>query len=287
MRSKSVRRQRGFTLIELLVVIAIIAVLISLLLPAVQQARSAARRTQCRNNMKQIALGLHNYHETFKCFPMGMNTQIYGPFVAILPYLDRGNLQNTYDFNEYYTEPDNLEAINTKLGIYLCPSMNLPRNVPDATCNEAGAPTSYGGSLGTDSNGSDGIFGGYASYSAPVPVKISDVTDGTTNTIMLGEFNYGLEDYLWSAFSCPTLAGEVRWGGHRWAPAYPGVSLGHTDGDFNVNLSANRSVWRSDHIGGAQFALTDGSVQFVNQSVDADILDNLASRNDGNVLDKF
>jgi prepilin-type N-terminal cleavage/methylation domain-containing protein len=89
----SARRRSGFTLIELLVVIAIIAILIALLLPAVQQAREAARRSSCKNNMKQIGLAMHNYHDTYNSLPMGMNLQIYGPFVAILPNLDQSNLQ--------------------------------------------------------------------------------------------------------------------------------------------------------------------------------------------------
>jgi len=256
-------QRRGFTLIELLVVIAIIAILISLLLPAVQQAREAARRTQCKNNMKQIGLGMHNYHDVYTTFPMGTNSQLYGPFVAILPYLGQENHQDLYDFDKYYT--DNLDAINRPLSIYLCPTMVLPRGVPDAVCNEPGAASSYGASMGTDAFSDNGMFGGYSGFSAPTPTKIRDVTDGTTNTIMVGEFNYQLKDYLWSAFSCPALSGEIRWGSHRWAPGYPGVGLGSTSGDFNVNTNANRETWRSDHTGGAQFLLADGSAHFVSE----------------------
>ena len=150
-----VRSQRGFTLIELLVVIAIIAILVALLLPAVQQAREAARRTQCKNNLKQIGLAMHNYHDVYRTFPMGANSQIYGPFVAILPYIEQANLQGLYDFNLYYTHPDNADAINRNVQVYLCPSMVIPRDVPAAECNEPGAASSYGCSMRSEEHTSE------------------------------------------------------------------------------------------------------------------------------------
>ena len=291
MRSRNRSRNlRGFTLIELLVVIAIIAILIALLLPAVQQAREAARRTQCKNNLKQIGLAMHNYHDVYAAFPMGANRQVYGPLVAVLPFLDQANLQNLYDFDLYYTHADNEAAISSDVTTYLCPTMVLRRAVPEETCREPGAPTSYGCSMGTHNGAvtaTDGMFTGYDGFSSPRPVRFRDVTDGTSATILAGEFNYQLEDYLWSGFSCPALAGQTRWGSHRWAPGYPAVSLGSTSGDFNVNLNVNRETWRSDHIGGAQFVLADGSCRFVSENIDADVLDNLAARNDGEVLSEF
>ncbi len=288
--SLSVRRRLGFTLIELLVVIAIIAILIALLLPAVQQAREAARRSSCKNNLKQIGLAMHNYHDVYGSLPMGTNPQFYGPFVAILPHLDQDNLQDLYNFDLYYTEPENLDAINQTLSIYLCPSMTLRRGVPDLPCDEPGGPSSYGASLGTSSTAEDGLFAGYAGFSAPRPIKFRDILDGMTNTLMIGEWNYQLEDYIWSSFSCPSdpsKNGQPRWGSHRWAPGYPGVSLGETSGDFNVNLNANRGTWRSDHPGGAQFTLGDGSVRFVSENIDAGLLDALATRAGGEVVGEF
>ena len=96
---RSDRKQRGFTLIELLVVIAIIAVLIALLLPAVQQAREAARRAQCKNNLRQMGLALHNYESTYSMFPPGGNSTTFSPQARLLPYLEQSNLQGLIDFS--------------------------------------------------------------------------------------------------------------------------------------------------------------------------------------------
>lgn len=291
------RTKRAFTLIELLVVIAIIAILIALLLPAVQQAREAARRSSCKNNMKQIGLAMHNYHDVHTSLPMGMNNQTYSPFTAILPFLDQANLQNIYDFDLGYTDPANLTALNTTLPVYLCPTMVLPRAVPFEPCDEDGAPTSYGASMGIHDAGTsyltepDGMFPG-RNHEKIKPTLFRDVTDGLSNTIMCGEFNYRLEDYLWSGHSssCASNAayqGTPRWGSHRWGGGYSGVAMGDTSGDFNVNLDANRSTWRSDHVGGAHFLLGDGAVRFVSENIDAELLDALATKSGGEVIGDF
>jgi prepilin-type N-terminal cleavage/methylation domain-containing protein len=285
--------RRGFTLIELLVVIAIIAILVALLLPAVQQAREAARRSSCKNNLKQIALAMHNYHDQYTVFPMGVNSQIYGPLVAIMPNLDQANVQSLYDFGKYYTGPENAPVINQKIGVYLCPSMTLPRSVPHPTCNEVGAPTSYGLSMGTTAGASgstDGIFEGY-SYMG-VSRKMRDVLDGTSSTILGGEWNYKLEDYLWSSFSTscasdPTQVGTPRWGGYRWGGGYPSVSLGYIAGRLNDNRNANSATWRSDHRGGVQLFLVDGSVRFVSDSIEQNTLKALATRAGSEVIGAY
>lgn len=140
-------RVRGFTLIELLVVIAIIAVLIALLLPAVQQAREAARRTQCKNNMKQFGLGLHNYHDVYGRFPLpalfnfgpgvgsglgGMETSNVWS-LAILPFLDQSAVYNAYNFNVSAYDPSNQTAVQAKLSAYVCPSTPRSSNVINYT----------------------------------------------------------------------------------------------------------------------------------------------------------
>lgn len=122
-----VQKRAGFTLIELLVVIAIIAVLIALLLPAVQQARESARRTQCRNNMKQIGLSLANYESTHTVFPMARIEDAAGNAwhswtTMILPYIDQASMYNNYNTNVYWNDPTNAVMVGTKLPFYLCPS---------------------------------------------------------------------------------------------------------------------------------------------------------------------
>lgn len=204
------RTRRGFTLIELLVVIAIIAILIALLLPAVQQAREAARRIQCKNNLKQIGLALHNYESTFLVFPPGLclsltsNYGEWGPQARLLPYLDQVNLQNLIDFSLPYNDPVNLAAVKVRVPVYLCPSeVNDKTSYPHGP-GEPHYPINYAGNFGTwfvfnpvTKQVGDGIF-------APNRVvRIRDILDGTSQTIGFSEVK-AFQAYLENDSTAPS-----------------------------------------------------------------------------------
>jgi prepilin-type N-terminal cleavage/methylation domain-containing protein len=192
------RSRSGFTLIELLVVIAIIAILIALLLPAVQQAREAARRTQCRNNLKQLGIAMHNYHDNFLVFPPA-HTQIAsklpsaapwegrGLFVALLPYIDQAPMFNLYNFDVHcLSQPATI--VNAKLPAFLCPS--------DPSYPTAAGNSNYAGCGGSTPNlwaaTSNGVMNRFNKCG------IRDLTDGSSNVIMFGEQLHG-DDVLASA----------------------------------------------------------------------------------------
>jgi prepilin-type N-terminal cleavage/methylation domain-containing protein len=286
-RPSAVRRSTGFTLVELLVVIAIIGILVSLLLPAVQAARAAARRTQCKNNLKQIGLALHNYHDTFKSLPMATHWRgkYYSAFTAILPHLEQSPLFDGYDPKISAFDPANTRVVEQRVAAYLCPSMVLPRQVPSSPCGETAAPASYAVSTGTRSAWGpihDGVIVGHDKG----PTALRDILDGTSNTFMLGELDYGLRNYNFTSGPC---AGQVRGGVVAWGIGYPGYSMATTVGVFNSDRLITRyyefETFRSDHVGGAHFALSDASVRFIHETTDANVLNALATRAGQEVVD--
>lgn len=276
------RRRPGFTLIELLVVIAIIAVLIALLLPAVQQAREAARRSQCKNNLKQFGLAIHNYHDSLNVFPVGYLDNRGWTFQDyILPYVDQGPLYQKFDFSynqhcDYNNLPTNVYS--TKVPVYSCPSDPRASNVCDASIwGPFGlyVEGSYFGVWGNAIANPNGMF--YSTAAGPA-VRMRDVTDGTSNTIMVGERGVPTAlDYGW--ILCAYGTGQQGEGDNLLSTAV-GLGPGLPDGNHNLHF------W-SYHVGGAHFTLADGSVRFLSNNIDFKTFQNLSTKTGGEVISAF
>ncbi|QDU42446.1 Type II secretion system protein G precursor [Symmachiella dynata] len=291
---------KGFTLIELLVVIAIIAILIALLLPAVQQAREAARRTQCRNNLKQIGLALHNYHDTSLTFPPGtlFGDDDFGWAAFILPGLDQGNLYKQIDFSndgEIVGEdkPILLQpgVTDTVLAVYTCPSSTLRthsflRVGARAPFDLGGhAKNDYSACLGSGGGSITGMFGKIKDNNSPT--RIRNVIDGTSNTICVGEGNTQA-----ARDTDPSTINDTS----SNAKDFP-VWIGTNDQHQNVvketqptkppNGAICDDCFASQHTGGVFFLFADGSVHFISENIDGQTYSDLGDKADGNVVGEF
>jgi prepilin-type N-terminal cleavage/methylation domain-containing protein/prepilin-type processing-associated H-X9-DG protein len=293
---RQARRRPGFTLIELLVVIAIIAVLIALLLPAVQKVREAAARTQCTNNLKQLGLALHNYHDSHGAFPAGGSAvNRLGWHVYVLPYVEQDNLYKQFNLtaNASYTlTPGRLEFGVVKVPPYFCPSaLVLTGNfASELVGGQQPFTTHYYGVLGpTGTNpataqpyrtfinpgSTQGPYAEQGAFHRAQGNRITDITDGTSNTLAVGEISFfndqssaryrtwirGCNDSN-ACSSCKNVTNALN---------SPGTSV------------YNDIAFGSKHSGGSNFCMADGSVHFVGASISLNTYRSLASRDGGEV----
>jgi prepilin-type N-terminal cleavage/methylation domain-containing protein/prepilin-type processing-associated H-X9-DG protein len=268
------RRRGGFTLIELLVVIAIIAVLIGLLLPAVQKVRESAARAQCQNNLKQIGLGLHNYHDAKQTLPPGYAATTAYPDTApgwswathLLPYIEQDSLYRQLDLQQPVAAQP---AIQTIVRTYLCPSDLPPAAafpVVDATLTRLclAAPSSYAATVGDDASEVDdpdgnGVFFRNSS------VRLTDITDGTSNTVLVGDRAWADTQGIWAGI--PTGAITQSGPTNPWQTT---TGTGHAlilvhNNWINITTDADGGLddFSSKHANGVNVLLADGSVRFV------------------------
>jgi prepilin-type N-terminal cleavage/methylation domain-containing protein/prepilin-type processing-associated H-X9-DG protein len=315
------RRRPGFTLIELLVVIAIIAILIGLLLPAVQKVREAAARMKCANNMKQLGLACHNYHDANNKFPPGavgplnpafpqyLQLKHHGLATYLLPHLEQAALAERYRWDVSWFEPPNQPVVNAQLPVWQCPSAPANRihdgslvtvtPPPEAPFNGTAACGDYAGMSALDA----GLFragkidppGGpldeKGNYEGVFPVNharcLLDIKDGTSNTILMAEC--AGRPQLWRG------RGEVAnvWlTGGPWASRSLLWGRGATPdgtaffGECAVNCTNDREVY-SFHTGGANVAFGDGSVRFLKATIDIRVFAKLVTRAGGEVVGDF
>jgi prepilin-type N-terminal cleavage/methylation domain-containing protein/prepilin-type processing-associated H-X9-DG protein len=281
---------RGFTLIELLVVISIIGVLIALLLPAVQAAREAARRLQCVNNLKQIALAVHGYADVHSVFPLGSYKQPpptdhcggsheHGVFLALLPYLEQRALFNAFNAGVHYETAPNSTVMGTGLSFLWCPSDPA---VARPNSEHFGWPihfTSYMASAGTwnsppENRGPNCSLQNFQAllsqangvvfyYSA---VSIASVSDGTSNTFLFGEHAYGMNPTRELPDWCWWFSGN--YGDTLFTTMFPMNPLRRIPDISNevlygIDIPPSMQAASSRHPGGVHFAFCDGSVRFL------------------------
>jgi prepilin-type N-terminal cleavage/methylation domain-containing protein/prepilin-type processing-associated H-X9-DG protein len=290
------RKRSAFTLIELLVVIAVIAILIGLLVPAVQKVREAAARVQCTNNLKQIGIALHNYHSSYQALPPGSNASGFTVVSLLLPYLEQDNIYKQIDFTKPANSAANAGPTGMRIKSLLCPSDRIFEPPPGMGGNN------YFANYGTEpwffqpSGVANGVFGLREPNGSSV--RLTDITDGTSNTaafseLSKGDYNnatYSKSDWLnASSAGLPTTADQAyalcqsidptnlgyQWlsaGGEWLNDNATGTAYGHiglpnsTNCGFPANLRFAVNA-NSYHTNGVNLLLCDGSVRFISNSI--------------------
>jgi prepilin-type N-terminal cleavage/methylation domain-containing protein/prepilin-type processing-associated H-X9-DG protein len=275
--------RRAFTLVELLVVIAIIGLLVALLLPAVQAAREAARRSQCCNNLKQIGLAAQNYHDLMRSFPPGYCASVpyvdgandtragWGWGAFILSYLEQDAARTNINFSLPVEAPQNAKVVQTGLAVYLCPSDGAPA-APFPVPNSGGAAvasaaaSSYAACVGGDESSVSDATGAGIFYRNS-GTRFGDITDGASTTILVGERAWTNAQGIWAG----AISGAVCLrgaenpcpaGGAAFGEA-PELVLAHTHlNNATSDLDGGLDDFSSRHVGGSYFAFADGSVRF-------------------------
>jgi prepilin-type N-terminal cleavage/methylation domain-containing protein len=316
MRHSNSRGLAGFTLVELLVVIAIIGILVALLLPAIQAAREAARRSQCANNLKQLGLACHNYHDTRKALPPARYRDKYSTWFAfIMPYMEQSNEYDLWDFDKPYTDPVNKRARTVFIPTYFCPSRRgaggeglLAPASAASIYNTQGSTGDYAGNYGKSTSlptaQPDPVTGSYypddfGTIVTPIKcfdrntckkfqsmVAFKNITDGMSKTFLAGEkqvppTKYGIvaspDD---SIYEGDFVQNHTRAAGINYPPA--------ASGDYEDDGSNGMPYWGglfgSNHPGITQFVYCDGSVRAVQTSLDLIVYEAMATRNLGEVV---
>lgn len=293
-------RYRAFTLLELLVAIAIIAILIGLLLPAVQKVRDAAARTSCQNNLKQLGLALQGYHDTYKYFPSGYVSSVnmqgddtgpgWGWAAYILPYMEQQPLFGRINFALPIESAQNAAARTVIVKSYLCPADTQPTTLEIGPCSASGqllsvtcmvAPASYAANYGVSEPGVEGN----GVFFRNSQITIGDITDGTSQTLLGGERSY--------RYGATTWVGAVT-GANDYPP--PGSPLGYDGDNASSYILAHAGEmegaaaptevdnYSSNHTGGVMYLFADGHVRFLTNNTASNTLEALATRSGGEII---